>query len=597
DILSRNFLENDEIFHYKELIEMLSTRLNEYSGYLDFLLRNLNESHEYALFFRLRDFLESYKNVIIDLKARCEKFGLKLSSGSKLPSSHLLGKFYLDYLALINPVLDFNTNALDVIKIISGAELSGESPKDRLITIFFNEIFEMEMVKRSGKQDFISELICYLIEVKLISIKIKEESSGNLPDLRKSVSLLIKKHVLDYIKEEWSDLDVKVTDSLKNIKKISGLIPKLLKMIIDDREKLLMEYSSIKGIKAGEDKLKQISSELKTNLNTLKNAIEQIQDLLLKEHSNILKPVITSFKYQVEDISRFTSKMVFFFQEIKNQEEKIKIREETEGVMVLIDKLIKELEKDVGAILGGKYIDIEALNNVLLEFNTNYKDLLSKLNNVLRKHDAFKLILIIEPIKEFLKKRTSTIVLIKNMILVELRENVRKLMRLMDDISESEKLTLEISLEKGKLDDADSFLMIIDDITSMIDDNLEDREKIDDSLLKKQISMIEERLSQLETIKKNLDERKDKLVYLLLKDDDKEKFKEEHKIDECIICYEPITTLDEDKVIVCPYCGRMGHYLCLAWWLEKHGICPVCHGKLVTPKQSTNSSFIDDSLQ
>ena len=32
----------------------------------------------------------------------------------------------------------------------------------------------------------------------------------------------------------------------------------------------------------------------------------------------------------------------------------------------------------------------------------------------------------------------------------------------MDDISESEKLTLEISLEKGKLDDADSFLMIIE---------------------------------------------------------------------------------------------------------------------------------------
>jgi hypothetical protein len=148
------------------------------------------------------------------------------------------------------------------------------------------------------------------------------------------------------------------------------------------------------------------------------------------------------------------------------------------------------------------------------------------------------------------------------------------------------------SVERGKLADVD-FDAKVADINTSLTGAITEEIVEDEFIIKKQLSLIEERLSELDTIKKNLEDRKDKLLFRLLKDEDKTKFLEQHKVGECIICYEPITSLDEE-IIVCPHCGRIGHALCLMWWLDKYNICPVCQGKLTRPEDD-NAAFQDES--
>ncbi|MHA1793165.1 MAG: tetratricopeptide repeat protein [Promethearchaeota archaeon] len=49
----------------------------------------------------------------------------------------------------------------------------------------------------------------------------------------------------------------------------------------------------------------------------------------------------------------------------------------------------------------------------------------------------------------------------------------------------------------------------------------------------------------------------------------------------CIICFKKINLVEEEgKVLMCPHCKRLGHFVCFASWLQEKQICPVCHGPL-----------------
>ncbi|MBN2154121.1 MAG: tetratricopeptide repeat protein [Candidatus Lokiarchaeota archaeon] len=51
----------------------------------------------------------------------------------------------------------------------------------------------------------------------------------------------------------------------------------------------------------------------------------------------------------------------------------------------------------------------------------------------------------------------------------------------------------------------------------------------------------------------------------------------------CMVCFQKIDKKkQEGQVLMCPHCRRVGHFLCLASWLQtpSNQICPVCHGML-----------------
>ncbi len=51
----------------------------------------------------------------------------------------------------------------------------------------------------------------------------------------------------------------------------------------------------------------------------------------------------------------------------------------------------------------------------------------------------------------------------------------------------------------------------------------------------------------------------------------------------CMICFQKIDKKkQEGQVLMCPHCKRVGHFICMASWLQtpSNQICPVCHGLL-----------------
>ncbi|NMC07616.1 MAG: tetratricopeptide repeat protein [Candidatus Lokiarchaeota archaeon] len=51
----------------------------------------------------------------------------------------------------------------------------------------------------------------------------------------------------------------------------------------------------------------------------------------------------------------------------------------------------------------------------------------------------------------------------------------------------------------------------------------------------------------------------------------------------CMICFQKIDKRKEEgELLMCPHCKRIGHFVCLASWLQtpSNQICPVCHGLL-----------------
>lgn len=64
---------------------------------------------------------------------------------------------------------------------------------------------------------------------------------------------------------------------------------------------------------------------------------------------------------------------------------------------------------------------------------------------------------------------------------------------------------------------------------------------------------------------------------------DKEAFKDHAgpELANCIVCFQKMDLVKEEgRVLICPHCQRVSHFVCLASWLQNNDACPVCQGML-----------------
>jgi hypothetical protein len=433
------------------------------------------------------------------------------------------------------------------------------------------------------------ELLLYFIETGQCPAEVTQAGKEK-KEIRKNVNQLIREEFNIYLQATWPEENNEFLASMDVEERLSAILPKLLKHALELEERALMAFTADTELESGQEKLAAIVSAYRERLKDVSGWCTAMELLLVGEYKTAVNSLRESLEHQDQEITRFFSKMDFFFHETKSQEDKIKIRDEIKKVLSALDVLINEFEEVIGKILNKTYLDFEVLVESVGSFKGKYQALLDQLNATLNRYDAFKLMTIIEEIKQFIEKRNEKINLINNMVLVDLRVNINKITRSMSEISGMLREGKGFSVERGKLGDAE-FDANITDINASLDGAISEEIVEDEFLIKKRLSLIEERLNELDTIKKDLEDKRDKLLFRIIKEEDKSKFLEAHKVGECIICYEPITTLDEE-VIVCPHCGRMGHYLCLAYWLERYSRCPVCNNKLIRPGEDYQDSSI-----
>ncbi|MBN2150557.1 MAG: E3 ubiquitin protein ligase [Candidatus Lokiarchaeota archaeon] len=491
-------------------------------------------------------------------------------------------EFMDEQLKLVDPVVHVDSTRLDDLSPRCAGMF-----KDRPATRF-NEGYTALMAIIGStpdcSQELAASLVLYFIETKQFAVELKEIGNKERKEIRRKINQLVKEELARHLAATWPGDAGAFLAGVDKDEKLSALLPKVLKHALEHEERELMTFTAKNDIEGGEAKLAAAVAAYKGKLQAVAAWCDEMQGLLIGDYATAVNPLKESLEHQNQEIERFRSKLEFFFQETKSQEDKVKIRDDVKRILGEIDVLVNRFEAGMGLVLNKTPLDLEQLGKGLAQFKTQYQGLLNQLNEMLNRFDAFKLLNIVEEIKQFFEKRNEKVNLVANMVLVDLQENVVRITRSMAELSGILKEGKGFSLERGKLGDA-AFDEKVAGIASAIDGAMTEEVVEDEFITKKRISLIEERLSELETIKKNLVDKRDKLLFRLVKAEDKGKFLEDRKVGECIICYEPITTLDEE-IVVCPHCGRLGHYLCLAYWYEKYSICPVCHGKLTRPEDA-----------
>ncbi len=500
-----------------------------------------------------------------------------------LTEAHGVSRAFLDaQLKLVDPVVHVEASRFGELSPLC-ASLFKDQPATRFDATYVSVMASIGKAPECNS-DLAADLLLYFIETKQFAVELKEIGNKERKEQRKQINQLVKEELVNHLSTTWPGDAGAFLKGIDKDEKLSALLPKVLKHALEQEERLLMAFTAKSDIAGGEARLAEVVAAYRGKLKPVSAWCDEMQGLLVGDFATAVNPLKESLEHQDAEIARFRSKMEFFFQETKSQEDKVKIRDDVKKILADIDLLVNKFEAGMGLILNKATLDLERLGSALSEFKEQYQGLLDQLNGLLNRYDAFKLLNLVEEIRQFFEKRNEKANLVANMVLVDLRENVLRITRAMGDISGILKEGKGFSLERGKLGDA-AFDEKVAGITSTIDGAMAEEIVEDEFITKKRLSLIEERLSELETIKKGLLERKDKLLFRLVKsEEDKSKFLETRKVGECIICYEPITTLDEE-VVVCPHCGRLGHYLCLAYWYEKYSICPVCHGKLTRPDE------------
>jgi hypothetical protein len=132
-------------------------------------------------------------------------------------------------------------------------------------------------------------------------------------------------------------------------------------------------------------------------------------------------------------------------------------------------------------------------------------------------------------------------------------------------------LKKESGMEPFGIDDNKSSLMLSPDILNP--------ETLTDDQLRSQMQYLDKKIKDLEKLKSVYSQRKISYKALLEKRLEK---KGDIKSKVCVICHKTIDVVSDDY-IRCEFCGRLSHYLCSAWWLEKHNSCPVCGNVYLQP--------------
>lgn len=106
-------------------------------------------------------------------------------------------------------------------------------------------------------------------------------------------------------------------------------------------------------------------------------------------------------------------------------------------------------------------------------------------------------------------------------------------------------------------------------------------EKLSDDELKERIQSIDTQIKKSNREKRLYQEEMSKLEEIL---SSRIKLREGISVSDvhCTVCHKFIN-IAKENIIVCPFCGSVFHYLCVAYWLSKFNSCPMCSNQFLDP--------------
>jgi len=285
--------------------------------------------------------------------------------------------------------------------------------------------------------------------------------------------------------------------------------------------------------------------------------------------------LIQLHSYLRDDLTRKEGEFVEYVKNIANEAQKGELQEKVNGVVKDLESSLQSYEEKTRVLLTEKFSQLQEVEMELKKFEKTYQDSVQAISRLIQQYGDEQHVNVYSVLKnweiyliDFQKKmRFSASNLFASLadrfkpILEEERE-------LLDNI-----ITNEVNSTGGETP-----AHWLDPPNLTIVEN------------QQRIQSLDQRLKQLEGLRENLfQERLGIEKYLAGTIQSKEKI----ETAQCIVCHKVIN-FAEDQFIKCPACNRAAHYLCLAWWLDKHSRCVVCGSEYLIPD---NYAYPEDEEQ
>jgi len=518
----------------------------------------------------------------------------------------------------INEIKDFNVQIIRDFDMLTnwvfykelhefltknGGKLSKKGKKKKkkkaeLANKSFRQI--IDFLKSRGFQDerLIADLLFLLqenhfIEFILSELDIMPSVSKKKVNISNQILTFIEPHIKEQIiKEGQVVLKVLTNNSKaefkKKLKKLSQDINDLMNPEISAIE-LLSHFSSTcfelleeeyqilieepNELKNYEDIIQQYTNDL-DNLHTFLENIKEnllIIESLLRPHETILSSLKKTIFNLEEEILRKKEDFSNYVKSIKNEKLRAEIKEFIEKKIQEINEFTTVFQENIFSVINKEFPELQKIRELLTNQAKRIKKIKTEIHDLLQQYksediDLFPIIKRWE--QNFSSKKTQQGFLL-SMFITKLLKDFKEFMeeessifnelmeiRGEDKISGEEVLPLNYTMNE-----------LLERFT---DDELRDRlveiqAKIND--LNKKMLLYQQEHDKIEKILTKRVKIKEGILKTGVK---------------CGVCREEIN-FARDKIIKCPFCEAVYHYLCVAFWLSKYNSCPTCQNKFLDP--------------
>ncbi|MHA1150090.1 MAG: hypothetical protein ACTSR8_17795 [Promethearchaeota archaeon] len=463
--------------------------------------------------------------------------------------------------------------------------------KEMILKFQFNSLFQYYTKRQDGLIDYYAELLYFFFINKHFMINTEEYF----------VSVLDKKVLLDklyrfirpILREAIEVILKEVIDELLNLDKQYQLHEegKVLKPYLLIEEDVSVGLSQIvdyyfKGI---ERKYQEIInktddpieyrniitfySEKAEILYALIQAIEEIVlniESLLSPHNEIIAPMKKTTTNLLSEILRREEEYIFYLKTVKNERVIDNLRSFVNDKVSEINKILEKYQDETSLIVREEFPQLKKIRGILKDYHNQIDSVKSEVYKKLeafqaKKVDTYQVIKVWE---DNLNKKKQQLSFMLSLLLHKIYKNFKELIEqetiLFDsltELKEQEKIMEQLPLNFA--------------ISRFIADKLSEEELLERigeiktriKQLKDEIKLYEDEITQLKDIKASRVRLREGI--------------EKAEV-QCSVCHKYIDFANE-KIIKCPFCENVFHYLCVAFWLSKYNACPVCNNQFLDP--------------
>ena len=459
--------------------------------------------------------------------------------------------------------------------------------KEITLISHFNDIIQVYSRKQGSNLNFYIDLVSFLHQINVL-----EEISEEEEELKEYINILDRKEIAKKLKEMLYPIvktlvEHKIEDILKELlefdekfnseklfsEKISSFLPKVSNAYLDGLEN---RYQIILSDLEEYSEIKESSKLYSDKVNILYSIIEGIEDsltkfeLFLNPYEEILDSLKKIFANLLTEILRRRNEYEYYLKTIRKEKLRDSIRNFVSEKISELNSLMRGYQDKTSTIVIEEFPQLTQIRSILSE----YKDKIQTIKDeVYTKLDTFKEkdIDIYQIIKQWednftLKRQQLSFLLslLLNKLFKSFKEVIEEedsLFENLKDITEQNKtidnLPLNFALSK----------ILVDKLT---EDEMNER--------------IKEIQSKIENLSREINLYQSELTNLEETLANKVKIREGITSDkvQCGVCRKNFD-FAKDQIIKCPFCGAVFHYLCVAFWLTKHGSCPVCQNAFLNP--------------